>query len=64
MGKTPKQTGDKEATARETEKFRKILQKNKQVVPDGEPIEPGVTHVEKLDDTGNRLLVRKRFSAI
>lgn len=64
VGKTPKQTTDKEIAIREAKKFRNILQKNKQIGPDGKPLDAGVTHVEKLDDKGNSLLVRKRFSAI
>lgn len=64
MGKTLKPSTSKNVIARETKEFREILRKNKQVVPEGKPLEPGVTHVEKTDDKGNRVLVRKRYSAI
>jgi len=49
---------------REVEVFRRSLRANKQVVPLGQPLEPGVTHVEGKDSKGNPLLIRKRFSAV
>jgi hypothetical protein len=54
----------KKTNAREVEVFRKTLRKNKQVVPKGKPLGPGVTHVESTDKKGNTKLVRKRFSAV
>ncbi|HTR84213.1 MAG TPA: hypothetical protein VMI56_07020 [Reyranella sp.] len=60
----PAKPDRKNQDQREAETFRRTLKRNKQVVPEGQPLSPGATHVEGKDAEGRPTLVRKRFSAI
>jgi hypothetical protein len=48
----------------ETGKFVQTLEDNHQIAYEPGPLQPGKTHQVIVDDKGNKVLVRKRFSAI
>ena len=56
-------TGDADEAA-EAAYYLETLRANRRIAERGEPLRPGQTHRIEIDERGNEILRRKRFSAV